>query len=87
MAKKHPSQDRSGTPDRRGRVRERPEAGKSVITQMDMHFVMTCASARPAAGEEIGTRLGRGGRLESRDGRVEHQSGVSPERAKRASLL
>ena len=39
---------------------------------------MTCATARPAAGEEIGTRLGRGGRLESGDGRAEHQSGVFP---------
>ena len=78
MAKKHPSQDRSGTPQRRGRVREPPEAGKSVITQMHKHFVMTCASAGPAAGEEIGTRLGRGGRVESGDGRAEHPSGVFP---------
>ena len=65
LAKKHPSQDRSGTPDCRGRVRERAETGSGMTTELRILALASWTSAPRAAGEEIGTRLGRGDRVES----------------------
>ena len=65
LAKKNMYQDRFGTPDRRGRVRELPEAGSALCAEMNILALASWTSAPRAAGEEIGTRLGRGDRVES----------------------